>query len=69
MEKGKTLKDIYDQLQISSTGKAPTMRTLRTWRKKWGNNQFTITFGRVGRVGRVGVSARVYARTTVLLLG
>ena len=63
MEKGKTLKDIYGQLQESSTGKAPTLRTLRTWRKKWENNQFTISDG---RAGRVRVSPRVYVRTASL---
>ena len=63
MEKGKTLKDIYGQLQESSTGKAPTIRTLRNWRKKWENNQFTISDG---RAGRVRVSPRVYARTASL---
>ena len=50
MSKGNSLKDIYDHLQKSSTCKAPTMRTLRTWRKKWENNRFTISDGRAGRV-------------------
>lgn len=63
MEKGKSLKDIYNHLQVSSTGKVPTPRTLRNWKKKWENNQFTISDG---RAGRVGVSPKVCARTASL---
>ena len=49
IQKGKTLDEIYSAIELVSSHKPPTMRTLRTWKTKWLKNQFSITDKRAGR--------------------